>query len=284
MIGGVAAASGDGAHSRAASAISGGVSAGGVVADTNLEDDRVLQASRALSASRESLTKPVVQAAASGQVRQIKPKVVDHEYTTAGLNVWTGPGERFTFLSVLPRGSKVDVTKYDNGPWAQIVQDGKARWVQGAYLSEQKPKPEPEPESVEEGSSGTESVGGLSSAPCSSGSAVEAGLTPDAIAVHRAACAAFPEISGFGGVRYDGFHGEGRALDMMISGSSGDAIAEWARANSSALGVSEVLWAQHIWTVQRSSEGWRSMSDRGSPTANHMDHVHVSVYGSSGTA
>jgi hypothetical protein len=26
------------------------------------------------------------------------------------------------------------------------------------------------------------------------------------------------------------------------------------------------------------------MSDRGSPTANHMDHVHVSVYGNSGSA
>jgi hypothetical protein len=46
----------------------------------------------------------------------------------------------------------------------------------------------------------------------------------------------------------------------------------------------EVIYHQQIWTVQRSSEGWRSMSDRGSPTANHMDHVHVSVYGNSGTA
>jgi hypothetical protein len=46
----------------------------------------------------------------------------------------------------------------------------------------------------------------------------------------------------------------------------------------------EVIYRQHIWTVQRSSEGWRPMSDRGSPTANHMDHVHVSVYGNSGSA
>ncbi|MDQ1640746.1 MAG: hypothetical protein QOJ90_97, partial [Actinomycetota bacterium] len=28
----------------------------------------------------------------------------------------------------------------------------------------------------------------------------------------------------------------------------------------------------------RSSEGWRPMADRGSTTANHYDHVHVSVY------
>jgi hypothetical protein len=30
--------------------------------------------------------------------------------------------------------------------------------------------------------------------------------------------------------------------------------------------------------VERSSEGWRYMSDRGSTTANHYDHVHVSVF------
>jgi hypothetical protein len=71
----------------------------------------------------------------------------------------------------------------------------------------------------------------------------------------------------------------------MISDSGvGWDIAHWVRANAKSLGVSEVIYRQHIWTVQRGSEGWRSMSDRGSPTANHMDHVHVSVYGNSGTA
>jgi hypothetical protein len=48
------------------------------------------------------------------------------------------------------------------------------------------------------------------------------------------------------------------------------------------LGVSEVIWSQRIWTVERSSDGWRWMEDRGSDTANHYDHVHVTVYGNSG--
>jgi hypothetical protein len=115
---------------------------------------------------------------------------------------------------------------------------------------------------------------------------VEAGLTPDAIRVHRAVCAAFSGITSYGGVRGSGdYHGTGQALDIMISSSGlGDQIAAFMRANYKALGVSEVIWSQHIWTVQRSSEGWRAMPDRGSPTANHYDHVHVSVYGSSGTA
>lgn len=278
VISGASAVSRDAEPSDAAA---GGETAGVAAADNELQRDRVLGASRSQSAPRTSLTKrPAVNAAASGQVREIEPKVVASKYTTTELNVWTGPGERFTFLSVLDSGNKVAVTKYHNGPWAQIVQNGQAHWVRAAYLSNQQPEPEPEPVEEESAEAG---VTGISAAPCASGSSVESGLTADAVRVHRAVCARYPEVSGYGGVRYDGEHGEGRALDIMISGSSGDSLAEWVRANSSALGVSEVLWAQQIWTVQRSSEGWRPFEDRGSDTANHYDHVHVTVYGNSGS-
>ena len=93
-------------------------------------------------------------------------------------------------------------------------------------------------------------------------------------------CAAFPSITSYGGLRPgdSGAHGSGRGLDIMISGSAGWAVAEWVRANAGSLGVSEVIYSQKIWTVQRSGEGWRDMSDRGSVTANHYDHVHVTVY------
>ena len=70
---------------------------------------------------------------------------------------------------------------------------------------------------------------------------------------------------------------------MIANSSVGWDIANWTRANASKLGVSEVIYYQKIWTVQRSSEGWRPMSDRGSATANHYDHVHVSVYWNRGT-
>ncbi|MBW9209658.1 hypothetical protein KV100_08310 [Mumia sp. zg.B21] len=121
--------------------------------------------------------------------------------------------------------------------------------------------------------------GSVSGKPCASGSSVESGLSSNAIAVHRAVCAEFPSVSSYGGVRAGdgGEHGTGRALDIMVSGSTGDAIAAFVRANASKLGVSEVLWAQKIWTTQRASEGWRPMEDRGSSTANHYDHVHVTV-------
>jgi hypothetical protein len=115
---------------------------------------------------------------------------------------------------------------------------------------------------------------------------MESGLTKDAIRVHRAICAAFPSVKSYGGMRSGGgsFHGSGRAVDVMIpNASTGRDIADWVRSHRKALGVSEVIYAQKIWTVQRGGEGWRSMSDRGNATANHYDHVHVSVYGNRGS-
>ena len=202
-----------------------------------------------------------------------EPTVVDHLYMTAPLNVRTGPGDGYSVLEVLPIGTKVPVTGAEEGSFAEILYDGESRWVSADYLASE--KPEPEEEDVTSG-------GGISDAPCPTGSSVEDGLTSDAVRVHRAVCANFPEVGSYGGLRGDGEHAEGRALDIMASGSLGDEIAEWVRANSDALGVSEILWSQKIWTLERGGEGWRYFEDRGSDAANHYDHVHVTVYGDSG--
>lgn len=119
---------------------------------------------------------------------------------------------------------------------------------------------------------------GVSGRPCPDGSGVEAGLTANAVKVYRAVCEAFPSVSRWGGRSGSGNHGAGKALDIMVTGSTGDSIAAYVRANAGRLGVSEVIWARRIWTVQRAGDGWRSMEDRGSATANHFDHVHVTVY------
>jgi len=227
-------------------------------------ESRVQSLSR--SAPRTTLT-PKKSSSDSGDGNLTRADIVDHKFMTTALNVWSGPGEQFTLLDVLPTGTKVPVTGQVEGLFAEISYDGVSRWVSAAYLVDEKPQPEP-------------AATGVTDAACSAGSAVESGLTSDAVLVHRSVCANFPEVIGYGGIGGDGDHSAGLALDIMISSqSSGDAIAEWVRANSAALGVSEVLWAQQIWTVQRSSEGWRYVEDRGSATANHYDHVHVSVYG-----
>jgi uncharacterized protein YraI len=206
-----------------------------------------------------------------------KPRVTGYLYVAAALNVRRAPSAAAEALTVLARGTRVGVTGNTQGDWVQVVDDGAVAWVNGRYLSKSEPaKPTQERTQQPQQKPG---VDGISFAPCPSGSGVESGLTADAVRVHRAVCARFPDVSSYGGLRSGGGeHSEGRALDIMVSSSSlGDAIASWVRANYKQLGVSEVIWAQRIWTVQRASEGWRPMADRGSTTANHYDHVHVTV-------
>ena len=108
---------------------------------------------------------------------------------------------------------------------------------------------------------------------------VENGLTSGAVYVYRSVCQAFPQVSSYGGWDGHGEHASGRAIDIMVSDSGlGQAIANFLVANAAELNLYDVIWSQQIWTQERSGEGWRSMSDRGSATANHYDHVHVSVY------
>lgn len=161
-------------------------------------------------------------------------------------------------LASAARGQTVAVTGIVEGEWTQVLHNGLPRWVATSQLSAAEP---------------------LGSAPCPGGSAVERGLKPDTIKVHRAVCAKFPQVTNYGGLRSDGEHGQGRALDIMVRGARGDEIAAWVRANAAALGVSEVIWEQRIWTVQLAGAGWRPMEDRGGDTANHFDHVHVTTYG-----
>ncbi|MFG6196106.1 coiled-coil domain-containing protein [Nonomuraea sp. JJY05] len=81
-----------------------------------------------------------------------------------------------------------------------------------------------------------------------------------------------------------GEHPLGRACDFMMStggtmpaainNALGDRIADWALKNKAKLGVKYVIWKQRI----NMGSGWRAMSDRGSITENHYDHVHISMY------
>jgi CII-binding regulator of phage lambda lysogenization HflD len=86
----------------------------------------------------------------------------------------------------------------------------------------------------------------------------------------------------------DGEHPLGRACDFMLSSGGvmptaaaiqkGFDIAAWAQANASRLGVMYIIYRQRIWDVRMASSGWVPMEDRGSITANHYDHVHISVF------
>lgn len=195
-------------------------------------------------------------------------EVTGSKYATKTLDMHAGPDEKSPVLTEIKKGKKVAVTGKVEGKWAEIVHKGTSRWVTAKLLDKDKPKP---PKPV------------ISTVPCPA--SMETGVQPDTERVHRAVCAKWPEISKFGGMRGGGGnHGSGRAVDIMTSNKvTGDAIAAYLQQHARELGVSELIWHQRIWTVQRAGDGWRSMSSRGSATANHMDHVHVSTYGSSGT-
>ena len=85
-------------------------------------------------------------------------------------------------------------------------------------------------------------------------------------------------ISNIGGYRPggDGFneHSTGRALDVMVGNdkSQGDAVKDFALANADAIDLKWAIWQQRLWYP---GGGSKKMEDRGSPTDNHMDHVHI---------
>ncbi|WP_325520748.1 hypothetical protein [Lentzea sp.] len=89
---------------------------------------------------------------------------------------------------------------------------------------------------------------------------------------HLAAKFGVDDIGGATGRGGSGEHPLGLALDFMVDTATGNALAEHVLANRRALGVTYVIWRQRY----NDGSGWSPMEDRGSPTANHMDHVHVS--------
>ena len=73
-------------------------------------------------------------------------------------------------------------------------------------------------------------------------------------------------------------HGKRLAADFMVYSKSakGNKIRKFAKKHHRQLNITYIIWNQRIWSVPRASEGWRRMTDGGSRTANHLNHVHVS--------
>lgn len=84
------------------------------------------------------------------------------------------------------------------------------------------------------------------------------------------------------GSRYSGDHPAGRAIDVMIPKWKKNAKLGWSiakffakKSNAKKYKIHYVIFRQKIWTVQ--TPRWRKMANRGGATANHFDHVHISV-------
>jgi hypothetical protein len=82
------------------------------------------------------------------------------------------------------------------------------------------------------------------------------------------------------GSRYSSDHPAGRAVDVMIpswkkNASLGYSIARYFTRHAKHYKIHYVIFRKKIWTVQ--NPHWRTMANRGGATANHFDHVHISV-------
>jgi uncharacterized protein YgiM (DUF1202 family) len=192
------------------------------------------------------------------------PKIIGTRYATATLDIRSTYADNYRRITEVPRGTELKITGVVKNGRMQIIFEKTVRWVTAKYLSKSAPRSIP-----------------------SSWLAVERGLKPNAIKVHRAMRARFPQITVYGGVRPSVIpdHEQGRALDCMIpnyQSASGKALgneaAAWTKANARSLGINYVIWNQHIWNITRDSEGWRFMADRGSDSANHRNHIHITVF------
>ena len=192
------------------------------------------------------------------------PEITGTRYATATLNIRSTYADKYKLITEVPRGTKLNITGVVKNGRMQIIFEKAVRWVTAKYLSKSVPSSVPP-----------------------TWRAVERGLKPNAVKVHRAARAKFPQITTYYTLRAGVFtdHSTGRALDLMIPNyrsASGKAlgykVAAWAKANAKPLGINYVIWNQHIWNIQRDSEGWRYMADRGGDSANHKNHVHITVF------
>jgi hypothetical protein len=190
------------------------------------------------------------------------PKATGKLWTTSDLNLRVEPREKSRVAGLLQSGKRIDVTGRERGGYAEVVVGKVPRWVTADYLSKER----------------AAGAVGVSNQPCPDGSSIESGLQPAAIRTYRAVCAAFPELSAYGGQDGHGEHVNGQAIDFMVpSASVGQRVADYLYAHHAEFDLFDIIWSQRIWTIERAGEGFRSMSDRGSATANHFDHVHIMV-------
>lgn len=192
------------------------------------------------------------------------PAVVKQLWTTEQLDLRTAPDEGARVTGEVPANTRIGLTGQSTDGFAAVVVHDRLLWVHGQYLAATKST---DPADLP-----------LATGPCPGTASVENGLVPRAITVYQAVCHDFPQITRYLGRGPRPEHDTGHAIDIMTTDTTlGYRIAAFLQAHASELDLYDIIYRQHIWTPVRASEGWRLMPDRGSATANHMDHVHVAV-------
>jgi hypothetical protein len=223
----------------------------------------VADPSAAIGVSRSGSREPNIVLPSAPPASEVTVTGATFVFHDDAADLYAMPDDTTDVVVVVAPDSKVGTTGETSNGFTQVVFADKVGWVKT--------------DSLVTGRS-------LVMTACASGDGVEKGLQPDTIRVHRAVCALFPQITRYGGLGGGGEHATGRALDIMTKNLElGTAIANLVGQHWRELGVSQIIWQQHIWTAERSGDGWRPMKSRGSETANHKDHVHVTTLGNAGT-
>lgn len=198
-------------------------------------------------------------------------------YVNVGvLNVRATSDPNGTVVGTVSRGTALQTTGTVAGDRLQVIHDGAARWVFTAYTTGSSPSATAAPAPVTTPLASTVSLPGHDR------------LNANAKAVVQRTLDAYPLIRTIGGYRasssYSSDHPNGRAVDIMVSNWSqqssidyGWTIARDFQANAAQYKITYIIWRQQIWNAAYPERGWRAMEDRGSATANHYDHIHISV-------
>lgn len=205
-------------------------------------------------------------------------------WTTGEVHIWTassGSG----YSAVVQRGTKLAATSTVQNGRTQIVYNGAIRWATSRLLSATQP-------TSADGIHAPGSTWDLASPPITGGprgkdlnkgwsSGMER-TNPHIQRISADAWQRFPEIITHYGWRRDPYpdHPAGRAVDLMIpyyktNKAYGTMVAEYYKKHAKELNISYIIWDQKIWNIARDSEGWRPMANRGSDSANHLDHIHI---------
>ncbi|MDO5534782.1 MAG: SH3 domain-containing protein, partial [Propionibacteriaceae bacterium] len=202
------------------------------------------------------------------------PEVKGTVYVTVGsLYVRATSAPDGAVVATVHRGDALKTTHVVEGDRLQVIHDGAPRWVFKAYTSDR--APQEKVEAPKTPLTHKVSLPGYDR------------LRPNAKRAVQHVLDNYPRIRTIGGWRsssnYSSDHPNGRAIDVMIPSWSqqenidyGWQIARDFAANAGQHKVSYIIWRQQIWNAAYPQRGWRWMEDRGSSTANHYDHVHVS--------
>lgn len=205
-------------------------------------------------------------AAATQELAEAELQPTKTMYAKKAVTVVAAPDADAKKVGSVKIAGKLTVTPETDGKYRLVEFKGEQAWVLKASLSNSKPSAD----EIADGSApaATRSV--------PSGSVL--GLKPVAMVVYRAVMARW-NVKNVGGYRTHSrsVHQFGRAIDFMTYGNTaqGYAVRDFLVAHAKEFHVDHIIYRQQIWTPYNPT--WRHMADRGSPTANHMDHVHVAV-------